>query len=64
MFNCAPLSSPLVDFAIEFNEKIFLDPDSVPIDTMLKFFTSFLWNLMQNNLKRSKPFLTRSNITK
>ena len=36
------LSGPMLDFTIEHNEKIFLDPDFSSIDTMLKLLTSIL----------------------
>ena len=53
---------PMVDFTIELNEKIFLDPNSFPIDTMLKLLTSFLCNLMINNINKSKTFYIIPNI--
>ena len=52
-YACPPLSSPILDFSIKPNEKIFLDLNFPSIDAMLKLFTSFLWNLMQNNLINS-----------
>ena len=58
------LSTPMVEFTIELNEKIFLGPNSFPIDAMLKLLTSILCNLMKNNINKSESFSNPSNITK
>ena len=52
-FTCPPLSSPMLHFIIELNEKIFLDPNFHSIDAMLKLLTSFQSNLVQNNMHNS-----------
>ena len=54
----------MVEFTIEFNEKIFLGPNSFPTDAMLKLLTSILCNLMKNNINKSESFSNPSNITK
>ena len=45
------------------DEKIFLGPNSSPIDAMLKLLT-ILCNLMKNNINKSESFSNPSNITK